>query len=383
MRRKTAADSRSASEWGVDSSGSSGIGEGMSVSSASDHTPVTQVELNTTTSTTIRPNSELVGSQYDGLLSAALAETVVKAATGELNRLDLRPPTPAGDERPTRGAQKSRHRERGRGSNTSPAGESRSDASTTRFPGAQILNSLHRGFSRPNGGPNSSGDDTAADTLIEEIVVSEPPGRERHCPESTLADLFPNERPQRDIIDNMLREAFRRNIVADQRRASNQRPSTESSPTARDSMPKSPVGRPNADGPFCVMRKSCEHVSIYDATEIDKAHKSRELDPALKIFIVTRCVDESDAHDAQLANEYTRVTRQKQREKDLIKKEKVTSIFNLHQSSFCLFSSISRSNVSKAAHLSIAACRRMLQRPRPLDSTAICGHPTSTTTTAA
>lgn len=48
-------------------------------------------------------------------------------------------------------------------------------------------------------------------------------------------------------------------------------------------MPKSPIGRPNADGPYCLIRQKNEHVTIYDVQEIDRAHKSKEFDMAFKV----------------------------------------------------------------------------------------------------
>ena len=370
LRRQTAGESASISESGGESSGSSGISAGTSVSSASDGAPSTRAEGSLSSSApTIsrlatfltRRQPELGESSSNGLLGDALATSVAQTSADELDRLELRPTETKGDRR-HRNTTKKRARSRARG-DTSPTGDAL-DGASSRFSGAQILHTLHRGFGRASSDTNSGGEEAAGDTLAEEIVVCEPPGREKHCPESTLASLFPNERPQREIIDDMIRYAYRLNIIAKKRRtASRHRMPSESTPTTSGAMPKSSIGQPNADGPFCVMRGENEHVNFYGAAEIDKAHKGREHDPALKIIIVTRCVDESNEYDAQLANEFIRVTRQKQQEKDAIKREKVGATGDRSFNANCpIFSSTSRSSASRPRAL--RATKRVLRQRR-------------------
>jgi hypothetical protein len=50
--------------------------------------------------------------------------------------------------------------------------------------------------------------------------------------------------------------------------------------------PKSPLGRPNADGPWCLVRGPHEHVSVFRAREVDRAHKNKDLDPEFKVVRV-------------------------------------------------------------------------------------------------
>lgn len=48
-------------------------------------------------------------------------------------------------------------------------------------------------------------------------------------------------------------------------------------------MPKSPAGRPRADGPFCLMRQKEEHVCTFGIKEIDRANKNKDLDAGFKV----------------------------------------------------------------------------------------------------
>jgi hypothetical protein len=121
-------------------------------------------------------------------------------------------------------------------------------------------------------------------------------------------------------IEEMLKDAGRRNLISDLYNARRL-----SVPKDGAVMPKSVVGRPDANGPACLMRHEREHIQIYGTLEVDRAHKKKELDMGFKVIIVTRCVDESIPFEAQLANQFVRVTRQRQMEKDRMKKEKVSS----------------------------------------------------------
>uniref|UniRef100_A0A914C1Y8 phosphatidylinositol-3,4,5-trisphosphate 3-phosphatase n=1 Tax=Acrobeloides nanus TaxID=290746 RepID=A0A914C1Y8_9BILA len=150
----------------------------------------------------------------------------------------------------------------------------------------------------------------------EELIVEKPAGLDAHCPEHTLKELYPAEKSApRYGIDDMLREAHRKNLITDLYNARRM-----SVPVDGNVIPKAPVGRPNADGPFCLMRKPDEHVTAYSVLEIDRAHKNKDMDLGFKVYVVTRCIDEADN---KLAEHFLKLTYQKQMEKDCQKFEKV------------------------------------------------------------
>ena len=131
---------------------------------------------------------------------------------------------------------------------------------------------------------------------------------------------FKNSRPRYGIVD-ILKNAYRRNLLND---LYNTR--RFSMPKEGDVMPKAPLGRPNSDGPHCLMREGAEHVAVYSAQEIDGAHKSKEVDiNHFKLYIITRCVDERTVADQRLAESFLRITHQKQMRKDESKREKLES----------------------------------------------------------
>lgn len=170
--------------------------------------------------------------------------------------------------------------------------------------------------------------------MVKDYEVEHPGGLERHCPESTLkASKHPGERnnakvfqivhpyeknlPRKDI-EEILKDAGRRHLISDLynvRRLS--------VPKEGAVVPKSPVGRPNANGPCCLMRQEREHVTIYSALEIDRANKKKDFDLGFKVIIVTRCIDESAPFESQLSNQFIHVTRKLQSEKDKMKREKL------------------------------------------------------------
>ncbi|KAI1732956.1 c2 domain of PTEN tumor-suppressor protein [Ditylenchus destructor] len=153
----------------------------------------------------------------------------------------------------------------------------------------------------------------------EELVVEAPPGLEEHCPLESLKEIYSNEKqaPRHGIVD-ILRVAYQKNLIHDLYNARR-----FSVPKEGAIMPKAPVGRPNADGPYCVMREPEEHVGVYGVQEIDRAHKAKELDMAFKVYIVTRCINESNATDVKLSESFLRTTYYKQMKKDEAKREKV------------------------------------------------------------
>lgn len=174
-----------------------------------------------------------------------------------------------------------------------------------------------------------------SDNYVEEFEVEKPPGLDRHCPESTLKLLHPYEKhPPRIDIEEMLKDAGRRNLISD---IYNTR--CLSVPKEGPVMPKSDVGRPNADGPYCLMRNEREHVSVYGTLEVDRAHKKKDLDMGFKVFIVTKCIDESIPFESQLANQFVQVSRRKQAEKDKIKREKAHNSRQKHDSSSSILES--------------------------------------------
>lgn len=112
----------------------------------------------------------------------------------------------------------------------------------------------------------------------EELVVEKPPGLDAHCPDNTLKELYPSEKSApRYGIEEMLKEAHRKNLISD---SYNQR---RTSMPSGQTMPKAPAGRPNADGPNCLMRNPDEHVTAYSTLEIDRAHKNKDMDLGFKV----------------------------------------------------------------------------------------------------
>ncbi|KAH7725458.1 daf-18 protein [Aphelenchoides avenae] len=201
---------------------------------------------------------------------------------------------------------------------------------TDRSPCGNVLSS-EKCWSSQDGGLGRVGDrnrsraslDYDAGEYEEELVVERPPGLDKHCPDHTLKDLYPlDKQPPRQGIDAILREAYRRNLINDLYNARRQ-----SVPREGPVMPKSPVGRPYADGPYCVVRQPDEHVDTYGVLEIDRANKNKEIGMGFKMYIVTRCLDEGNESDLKLAESFLHVTHQKQLEKDKVKKEKVEARF--------------------------------------------------------
>jgi protein-tyrosine phosphatase len=147
----------------------------------------------------------------------------------------------------------------------------------------------------------------------EAIIVRKPPGLDAHCPEDSLQHIYPNGNAPRHNIEEMLRAAYRRNLIKDGYNARRL-----SVPKEGNLMPKSeiPPLRPKVGGPFCLMRKPDEHVSTYPVMEIDRAYKNKEIDCGFKIHIVTRCLNTSSDSDIKLAENFINYTRKKQEEKD-------------------------------------------------------------------
>jgi hypothetical protein len=108
-------------------------------------------------------------------------------------------------------------------------------------------------------------------------------------------------------------------------------------------IPKASIDRPKAGGPNCLMRKSDEHVGTFGVQEIDRAYKNKDIDLGFKVlsqseitdipmssthfhlqvFVLTRCIDESNPCDLRLADQFIRVTHQKQTQKEREKLEKM------------------------------------------------------------
>ncbi|KAI6180871.1 Phosphatidylinositol 3,4,5-trisphosphate 3-phosphatase and dual-specificity protein phosphatase PTEN [Aphelenchoides besseyi] len=155
---------------------------------------------------------------------------------------------------------------------------------------------------------------------LDDFEVLQPPGLEQHCPFESLQSLHPFEKhaPRVDI-EEMLKDACRRNLISDSynsRRLS----------VAKDGalMPHCDVKeRPKVGGPFCLMREPREHVQVYGTLEVDRAYKNKEMDVEFKVIIVTRCVDESQPFEVQLAQQFVKVTREKQLKKDQTRNEKL------------------------------------------------------------
>ncbi|KAF7627171.1 Phosphatase tensin-type domain-containing protein [Meloidogyne graminicola] len=161
--------------------------------------------------------------------------------------------------------------------------------------------------------------DTIQNDYEEEIIVEKPPGLDNHCSSESLRGIYPNEKlAPRYGIEEIIRDAFHKNLIKDL--YNNRR---MSQPREGPLVPKAAVDRPNASGPFCLMRRSDEHVSVFGVQEIDRAYKNKDIDLSFKVFVVTRCIDESISSDVRLAEQFIRVTNQKQAHKDIEKLEKM------------------------------------------------------------
>uniref|UniRef100_A0A1I8AYQ1 Uncharacterized protein n=1 Tax=Meloidogyne hapla TaxID=6305 RepID=A0A1I8AYQ1_MELHA len=161
--------------------------------------------------------------------------------------------------------------------------------------------------------------DTIQNDYEEEIIVEKPPGLDVHCPAESLRGIYPNEKlAPRYGIEEIIREAFHKNLVKDLYNTRRM-----SQPRDGPLVPKATIDRPNANGPFCLLRKSDEHVGVFGVQEIDRAYKNKDIDLSFKVFVVTRCIDESVASDVRLAEQFIRVTNQKQAQKDMEKLEKM------------------------------------------------------------
>ena len=150
------------------------------------------------------------------------------------------------------------------------------------------------------------------------IIVRKPPGLDSHCPEDSLQHIYPHGNSPRHNIEEMLRAAYRKNLIKD---SYNER--RQSVPREGNLMPKAenPEKMPSVGGPFCLMRRPDEHVSTFPVMEIDRAYKNKEIDSGFKIHIVTRCINTNSQADLKLAENFINVTRKKQDEKDLKKHE--------------------------------------------------------------
>uniref|UniRef100_A0A914LC88 Phosphatidylinositol-3,4,5-trisphosphate 3-phosphatase n=1 Tax=Meloidogyne incognita TaxID=6306 RepID=A0A914LC88_MELIC len=161
--------------------------------------------------------------------------------------------------------------------------------------------------------------DTIQNDYEEEIIVEKPPGLDVHCPTESLRGIYPNEKlAPRYGIEEIIREAFHKNLVKDLYNTRRM-----SQPRDGPLVPKATIDRPNANGPFCLLRRSDEHVGVFGVQEIDRAYKNKDIDVSFKVFVVTRCIDESILSDVRLAEQFIKVTNQKQTQKEMEKLEKM------------------------------------------------------------
>ncbi|CAJ0928643.1 unnamed protein product, partial [Mesorhabditis belari] len=156
--------------------------------------------------------------------------------------------------------------------------------------------------------------------VTEELQLVLPPGLDVHCPKDMLDKLYPAKDHPRDEIKKVLINAHEKNLISDE--YNRQRLSVpQGTPVS-----KAPDGRPRADGtdpgPYCITRACDEHVQTYNVLEIDRAHKRKDINPGFKLIVITRCVP-NDGPDAQLAQSFLTVTREKQMAKNVEKQNKV------------------------------------------------------------
>uniref|UniRef100_A0A1I7YLR0 Phosphatase tensin-type domain-containing protein n=1 Tax=Steinernema glaseri TaxID=37863 RepID=A0A1I7YLR0_9BILA len=126
--------------------------------------------------------------------------------------------------------------------------------------------------------------------------ICEPPGLEKHCPHETVSAIHRNslEAP-RASIRRMLEKAHEKNLVSDDY---NER--RRAALGSGEPIPKAPVGRPNANGPFCLVRNSDEHAYSYRTIEVDKVCKANNVPPGFKVIVVTRCINRCSAAEVDL-----------------------------------------------------------------------------------
>ncbi|KAL3110153.1 hypothetical protein niasHT_015756 [Heterodera trifolii] len=226
----------------------------------------------------------------------------------------------------------------------------------------------------------TSGDANNDSEWVEEIVVERPPGLAAHCPEESLKRIFPNDKQApRYGIEEMIRDAFHKNLISD---AYNTRRMSQARGVGQP-IPKAPIGRPNANGPSCLMRRPDEHVSVFGVQEIDRAYKNKDMDTAFKLFIVTRCIDESNEKNVLLAEQHIAATRQKQAQKDKEKSNKIEqrqrklgptsstaaqSVGHLDSSSLTLADS-SHASCSSSSSIAVSSCASSLSSQSQLTAT--------------
>jgi len=80
-------------------------------------------------------------------------------------------------------------------------------------------------------------------------------------------------------IEEIIREAFHKNLVKDLYNTRRM-----SQPRDGPLVPKATIDRPNANGPFCLLRRSDEHVGVFGVQEIDRAYKNKDIDVSFKVF---------------------------------------------------------------------------------------------------
>ncbi|CAI4226849.1 unnamed protein product [Auanema sp. JU1783] len=156
--------------------------------------------------------------------------------------------------------------------------------------------------------------DRPSSTWNEDMELMLPPGLDRHCPKESLELLYGRDKsPPRVRIEEMLREAHQKDLIQDS--YNNRRLSV---PQEGNPVSSAPEGRPNASGPYLIRRAPEEHVQVFSVLEIDRACK-KNIEPGFQMIIVTRCLR---PEDQPLAEIFTRLTYEKQAEKDKIKQEK-------------------------------------------------------------
>ncbi|KAK0400220.1 hypothetical protein QR680_003410 [Steinernema hermaphroditum] len=154
-------------------------------------------------------------------------------------------------------------------------------------------------------GPTTNGEDmpTCSKNIkkskksVHKYEICEPPGLENHCPHETVSAIHRNSlEPPRASIRRMLEKAHEKNLVSDDY---NER--RRAALGSGEPIPKAPIGRPNANGPFCLVRNSNEHAYSYRAIEVDKVCKANNVPSGFKVIVVTRCINRCSAPEVDLA----------------------------------------------------------------------------------
>uniref|UniRef100_A0A8R1HNR5 Phosphatidylinositol-3,4,5-trisphosphate 3-phosphatase n=1 Tax=Caenorhabditis japonica TaxID=281687 RepID=A0A8R1HNR5_CAEJA len=130
-------------------------------------------------------------------------------------------------------------------------------------------------------------------TLRDGMKILKPPGLDKHTPPKTLENVYESYgmTPPRHRISRLLYEAHLKGIVKDDYNIRKDREKCEE--------PFVPYGRledpKGTKGPLRILYKEGEHILTFPVYEMDRALKDETLGDRLRMHVVLKCIDSSDA----------------------------------------------------------------------------------------